>query len=322
VIVKGLSSLFAFAAMAVGFVAYIGSLGIRVGTPPHHANLSMDVADINNIVVDSNVLFRGVPVGKVSRVDSSVSTATIHFYVDDKYEVPADSLVRLENLSALGESYLELEPQSSGGPVFQDGQRIAADYVKQPLSISELGTSVVRVLNELNPDQLQSVIGEADTGLPDPYTVLPNLQRASLLLRNTTTDLHGRGAEVLENSQSLLENAGFVGPALASAAPYLRQLGPLTATVTDESMSLFMRANTPSNVFILGKLVRRIQKLLDDRGPDIRVLTEPLLANVNAIAAALSTVDTSQILANLLSAIPEDGTINLHVSTPQEQAGN
>jgi len=321
VIVKGLASLIAFAAMAVGFVAYIGSLGIRVGTPPHRANLSMDVADINNIVVDSNVLFRGVPVGKVSRVDSSVSTATIHFYVDDKYEVPADSLVRLENLSALGESYLELEPQSSGGPVFQDGQRIAADYVKQPLSISELGTSVVRVLNELNPGQLQSVIGEADTGLPDPYTVLPNLQRASLLLRNTTTDLNGRGKEVLGNVQSLLENAGFVGPALAEAAPSVRALGPGIQALWNNGTNIQLRDDSPASVYIFGKFLQRLQKLLDDRAPDIRVLTEPLMPNINAIAASLSTIDSSQVLGNLLAAVPEDGAINLHVTLPEGQEG-
>ncbi len=73
-------------------------------------------SDINNIVVDSNVLLRGVPVGKVTRIDTSVATATIHFYIDGQYQVPVDSDVRLDNLSALGESYIELEPRSSGGP--------------------------------------------------------------------------------------------------------------------------------------------------------------------------------------------------------------
>jgi phospholipid/cholesterol/gamma-HCH transport system substrate-binding protein len=321
VIVKGLASFLAFAAMAVGFFAYIGSLGIRAGAPPDRANLSMDVADINNVVVESNVLFRGVPVGKVSGIDSSVSTATIHFYIDGKYKVPADSLVRLENLSALGESYLELEPQSSGGPAFRDGQRIAADYVKQPPSISELGTSVVRVLNELNPGQLQNVIDEADTALPDPYAVLPNLQRASLLLRNTTTDLNGRGKEALENVQSLLENAGFVGPALAGAAPSVRDVGPGIQTLWNNGANIILRDDSPGSVYVFGKFLQRIQKMLDDRAPDIRVLTEPLMPNINAIAASLATIDSSQILGNLLAAVPADGAINLHVTLPDAAPG-
>ena len=56
-----------FAVVIAVFVGYIASLGIRVAPPAKRTNLSMDVADINNIVVDSNVLLRGVPVGKVTR---------------------------------------------------------------------------------------------------------------------------------------------------------------------------------------------------------------------------------------------------------------
>ena len=319
---KALATFSAFLAMIIGFLGYIASLGIRVAPPADRTTLTMDVPDINNLVVDSNVLLRGVPVGKVSRIDASISNATIHFYVDNKYKVPADSIVRLENLSALGESYVELEPRSSGEAVFHDGQRIATEAVRQPPSISELGASVVRVLNQLDPGQLEHVIGEAEAGLPDPDAVLPNLERASILLHKTTTDLNGRGEQVLANTQSLLENAEFVGPALADATPGIRDLGPPFQGLFNGGVRIILRDDSPGNVYILGKFIQRIQKLLDDRAADIRVLTEPLMANVQAIAAALQTIDTSQVLANLLSAVPEDGAINLHVTIPESQAAN
>jgi virulence factor Mce-like protein len=308
--------------MVLAFVGYVASLGVRIAPPAARATLSMDVSDISNLEVESNVLLRGVPVGKVSRIDATTSHATIHFYIDDKYKIPADSVVRLENLSALGESYIELEPRNSDGPVFQDGQGVAPQSIKPPGSISELGVSVVRMLNQLDPNQLKRVIGEADTGLPDPYSVLPNLKRASVLLRNTTADLNGRGKTVLENSQSLLENAGFVGPALAETIPAVQVLGPELQAEWNNAMTVPTRLPAPGSVYILGKLVQRIQRLLDDRAPDIRVLTEPLTANIKAIAASLTTIDTSQVLADLLSAVPADGAINLHVTIPERQAGN
>jgi phospholipid/cholesterol/gamma-HCH transport system substrate-binding protein len=316
---KSLISFIVFLGMVTSFVGYVASLGIRIAPPADRVNLSMDVSDTNNLEVDSNVLLRGVPVGKVSRLDTRVSNATIHFYIDGKQKVPAGSIVRLENLSALGESYIELEPRNSGGPVFQDGQRIAPESLRQPGSISELGVSVVHMLNQLDPGQLKRVIGEADAGLPDPYSVLPNLKRASMLLRNTITDLNGRGKKVLENSQSLVENAGFVGPALADATPALRDLGPALAAFFNNSARLSTRLPAPSSIYLLGKLVLRTQKLLDDRAADINVLTEPLTANMNAIASSLATIDTSQVLTNLLAAVPEDGAINLHVTTPEGQ---
>src|SRR5215471_16617660 len=109
---KRLAGFAVFAAMIVAFLLYVSSLGIRVGVPDNRTRLSMEVPDINNLVVDSNVLLRGVAVGKITAIESSTSNATVHFYIDGQYKVPVDSAIRLENLSALGESYVELEPRS------------------------------------------------------------------------------------------------------------------------------------------------------------------------------------------------------------------
>ncbi|WP_319449709.1 MULTISPECIES: MlaD family protein [unclassified Mycobacterium] len=317
--ITSLTSFIAFVAMIVAFIGYVASLGIRITPPANRVNVSMDVSDVNNIVVDSNVLLHGIPVGKVTDIDTSVSTASIRFYIDGQYKIPVDSDVRLENLSALGESYIELDPRNIGGQVLQNGQRIATEDVKRPASISELGTTVVRVLNQLDPDQLKRTIDEVDVGLPDPNTVLPNISRASLLLRNTTTDLKGRGHDTLDNLQILLENAGFVGPALAQAAPPIARLGPSIEALWNYSTDITLRTDSPASVYHFGGFIQRIQNLLDDRGADIRVLTEPMLGNIKAIAASLTTIDSSQILTHLLNSVPEDGAIDLHVTIPESE---
>jgi phospholipid/cholesterol/gamma-HCH transport system substrate-binding protein len=317
VILRATAVFVAFTAMIVAFLFYVAQLGVRVAPPEKRTNLAMDVTDVNNLVAGSNVLLRGVPVGKVDRIDTSISNATVHFYIDNKYTVPGDSLVRLENLSALGESYLELEPQKDGGPAFVDGQRIAPESIVTPKSISELGATVVRTLRQLDPGQLQNVVNQADAALPDPYTVLPNLERTGNVLHNTTTGLNGQGKQALENLQSLLENAGFVGSLLAQPAPALKALGPQISKMWDAGVNFTLRNDMPGDVYVFGKFMQRLQQFLDDRGADLRVLTEPLTPNVQAIASALSNVDSSQILTNLLAATPPDGVIELHVALPQ-----
>jgi phospholipid/cholesterol/gamma-HCH transport system substrate-binding protein len=309
-----LATFVAFFAMIAVFVGYIASLGIRVSPPANRTALSLDVADINNIAVDSNVLLRGVPVGKVTSIDTAVASATIHFYIDGRYQVPLNSDVRLENLSALGESYLEFEPRSTGGPIFRNGQHIAR--VNQPPSISELGTSVVRVLNQLDPHQLSRVVGETDVGLPDPTRVLPNLARASLLLRNTTADFKGKGRELLDNFQVLLQNASFVGPALAGAEPSVRDMGPNIRAAWDDVWKIGL-VLVPADVTQLSALIQRIQKFLDDRGVDLKVLGEATSTNFTLITNALKNFDSSEILANLLATVPQDGAVELHVPIPQ-----
>jgi phospholipid/cholesterol/gamma-HCH transport system substrate-binding protein len=294
-----------FIAVIVFFVGYLMSLGIRVAPPAQRTSLSVEVSDVNNLVPDSNVLLRGVPVGKVTGIDVSVAAATVHFYVESQYKIPVDSEVRLDNLSALGESYIELEPRTTSGPAFRDGERIPRHSIKQPPSISELATSVTRVLNQLDPKQLGRVVAEADAGLPDPTVVL----------RNTVADFNGQGRQALDNFQVLLRNAGFVGPALADAATGIRDLGPPVRVIWDDGFANVGLGLRPTDVLTFAAFLTRIQKFLDDRGPDLRVLGESTSADAKLIASSLRNIDSSQLLANLLATVPEDGTIEFHVGT-------
>jgi len=297
-------------------VYYIASLGVQVGPPDNRVNVAMQVADINGLVVDSNVLLRGVPVGKVTGIDTSMQSATVHFYIDKKYPIPVDSEVRLENLSALGESYIGLMPRVSQGPMFHNGQLVATENVRQPASISELAASVVRVMNQMDPNQLTRLVDELDRALPSPDAVLPNLTRASTMLRNTVVGMHGRGSEVLANFQTLLQNAGFVGPALSMIAPPLLETGEPVSRLFWGADNLLRKSGAPEVFNNFGKLLNRVQKFLDTRSGDIRVFAEALMPNIQGIAASLMNFDTSEILNNMLDAIPEDGTITLRVTVP------
>lgn len=305
-----------FFVMIAGFVGYAASLGIRISPPADRTALSMDVADTNSLVVGSNVLLRGVPVGKVTGIDASITAATIHFYVDGRYRVPVDSDVRLDNLSALGESYIELEPRSSDGPMLRQGERIAPESVKQPPSVSELGVSVVRVLNQLDPQQLSRVVGEFDAGLPDPTRVLPNLEHASLLLRNTTADFKGQGRELLDNFQVLLQNAEFVGPQLAAGAEPIKALGPAIAS-TFNNFTIIPFAASPALISGISGFIYRLQNLLNNRSIDLRFLGEATSGNLLLIADAIKNLDSTQVLQNLQATVPKEGPIDLHVAIPQ-----
>jgi len=308
-------SFLAFGAIIVFVLGYFATLGLRINPPPDRTNLSMNVPDINGLVVGSNVLLRGVPVGKVTGTSTSIHTAAaiVDFYVEGQYRIPVDTEMRLENLSALGESYVGLIPHSDNGAVLQNGQRIATERVVQPPSISELATSVTRVLKQMDPGALKRVIGEADTALPDPTTVLPNLSRASVLLNNTVRDMNGRGRLLFGNFQTLLAHAEWVNPTLTGLAPPAREIGRGVQDFYKHGPVLARRGE-PDNVMNLNKLVGRIQNLLDDRGGDLKVLGEAFQPKLNAIAASLMNLDTAQLLDNFLQQVPADGTITLRVT--------
>lgn len=303
----------AFAVIVVLVLCYFGSLGLRVKPPEGRTNLSMDLSETNSLVTGSNVLLRGVPVGKVSNTSTNVGAATVDFWIDRRYHVPLDSEVRIENLSALGESYIALMPRSEGGPVLQDGQRIATEVIAQPPSISELATSVVRVLDQLDPGAVERVIHQLDAALPNPTTVLPNVSRTSILLRNAATDMRGRGRVLLDNFQALLQNAEWVGPVLDGLTPSLVETFKWSQDMF-KGIPAFLHRGEPENITNFNNLIARVQNFLDIAGGDLKVLGEAMLPKLNAIAATLMNFDTGQILDNLLAAVPSDGRITLRLA--------
>jgi virulence factor Mce-like protein len=305
-------SFLAFAAIIVFVLGYLGSLGLRVSPPSGRTNLSMDVPDVNGLVPGSNVLLRGAPVGKVSSTRTSLQASTIDFYVDGQYRIPADTEVRLENLSALGESYIEFVPRADGGQTLNDGQRISTESVVSPPSVSELTTSVVRVLNQLEPGAIKRIINESDAALPDPKAVLPNLSRASTLLNNMINGMNGQGHQLLSNFQTLLRNAEWVNPVLTNLTPQTQTIGINFQDLFKHFPVLYAR-DEPDSIMNLNNLVVRIQALLDDRGSDLKVLGEAFQPKLNSIAGALMNFDTGQILDHFLDQVPADGTITLRV---------
>jgi virulence factor Mce-like protein len=312
---KNIASFAAFAMIVISAAVYIGSFGLRMGPPAHRINLSMAVPDVKGLVVGSSVLLRGAAIGKVTRVSSSVTDATIDFYIDGDQRIPVNSDVRLDNLSALGEAYVGFIPRTNQGPVLTDGQRIAAQSITVPPSISQLATSVVRVLNQLDPGQLERIVDEADVALPDPGEVLPNLSRASLLARNMVVGMHGKGQEVLDNLQTLLRNAGWVGPTLAELGPSVRATGNSASRVFTGMMNTVAWDN-PKNIVLFQQFLARIQGFLDTRGPDLKVIAQALLPQFQGIGGALMNFDSAQILSNALSGIPKEGAVTLHVTIP------
>lgn len=328
--VKDVISFLAFGAIILFSVSHLAAL-TNARPAAHRTNLSMEVSDINGLVVGSNVLLRGVQIGKISNVGANVKSATIDFYIDARYAIPVDSEARLENLSALGESYINLIPHRDGGLLLRDGQRISTERTVQPASIPELASSVVRVLNQLDPRALQRIINEGNAALPDPATTLPNISRASTLLRNTVADMHGSGRQLLDNFQTLLENASWVGPVLTKFSQGMLATEIAWQDVTKVAPVLSGAGGEPAwhdparpneqpsgggGAFIkyfYNLLGLRLQGFLDRSGADLKVLGEAMQPKLNDVAGALMNLDISQLLDNVLAAVPSDGTVTLHV---------
>jgi hypothetical protein len=197
--------------------------------------------------------------------------------------------------------------------LLKDHERISTKSVVQPSSISELATSVVRVLHQLDPGALARIIGESDAALPDPVAVLPNLSRASTLLNNMLDGLNGQGRELLSNFGTLIRNSEWVNPDFTTLTPIVERFGVVFQDYY-KHLPIVLSRDEPEGVSNLNNLVARVQGLLDTSGGDLKVLGEAFQPKLNTIAATLMNFDSGQILDHFLQQVPADGMITLRVT--------
>ena len=69
-------------------------------------------ADSGGIFAGGEVTYRGVRVGQVARMELTDQGVDLHLDIEENYDsIPAETLAVVGNRSAVGEQYVELQPQ-------------------------------------------------------------------------------------------------------------------------------------------------------------------------------------------------------------------
>ncbi len=71
-----------------------------------------------------NVTYRGVEVGKVSKVQLTNSGVEAVLSLRSEFHIPADLTAYVHSASAIGEQYVDLVPRNGNGPLLKNGDII------------------------------------------------------------------------------------------------------------------------------------------------------------------------------------------------------
>lgn len=113
----------------------------------------------------SAVTYRGVKIGKVRTIvltETGVS-AKVAITSDDK--IPLSSVAKVRSLSPVGEQYLDFQPSTKDGPYLEDGSVIPATSTDLPKTLASTVIAVNKVLDQVDADQLHTLLTELATGL-------------------------------------------------------------------------------------------------------------------------------------------------------------
>ncbi|OBG92434.1 mammalian cell entry protein [Mycobacterium sp. E136] len=108
-----------------------------------------------------NVTYRGYQVGRVESVGLTGNGVEAVLSLDSDVEIPSDVKAEVHSVSAIGEQYIDLIPQSEGSPPLKDGDVIARDQTSVPPNISSLLSATNKGLQAIPQDNLKTVVDEA-----------------------------------------------------------------------------------------------------------------------------------------------------------------
>jgi len=179
----------------VGLDRYLWNQPIQVRATTAHAG---------GIFPNAEVTYRGVAVGRVDAVELVDDGVSIVMALDPGSDVPRDVRAVVANRSAIGEQYVDLQPEAVGEPYLADGDVIEQAATDIPPRLEDVLLSVQELVESVDQQALRTVVTEIGKGLggvgPELRTIV---DETDSLVGDLTTALPDT-REVLANSRTVL----------------------------------------------------------------------------------------------------------------------
>ncbi len=167
-------------------------------------------AESGGIFAGGEVTYRGVRIGKVSELEltEDKSGVDVHLEIENAWdEIPSDSLAVVGNRSAVGEQYVELQPQVDDGPYLENGSEIAEAATRTPIATEKLLGDISATVSSVDREALRTTVHELglafggtgedlqqiiDTGNAFIETADANFDITTALIRDSNVVLNGQ----------------------------------------------------------------------------------------------------------------------------------
>ncbi len=246
----------------LGFIDRVLGRGITV-----HATLPTS----GGLYEGSEVTYRGVKIGKVSKMTATRDGVTLDLALKEGTELPKDSPMYVHNLSAVGEQYLDFEPPDDKGPYVEAGDTLAGSADSMPVDEGELLIELNSFVSSVDKQNLQVLVRELGTMFQNTGESL------QVLLDNGSTFIHEASAHTAE-TRALLDDGLTVLQTQEGEGENIRafssDLAKITESLKDSDADLRTTlSDTPATA-------RELDKLLIDLEPTLPVL----LANATSVS--------------------------------------
>ncbi|MDQ1748908.1 MAG: phospholipid/cholesterol/gamma-HCH transport system substrate-binding protein [Frankiaceae bacterium] len=224
--------LVAFVVISLLGIYYVAAnyVGVHVPWGAHPISVTMQAPDTGGIFTNAAVTERGVDVGRVGKLTLRPGHVDVELRIDPGHSIPKDLRATVANLSAVGEQYVDLEPQSTGGEVLRNGDVITADKVTVPLDDATLLVDLDKLVTSVDRNHLATVIEELGKGFDN---LGPSLQalidNGNKLTQDAIATLPAQ-LKLIDDSRTVLDTQNQVAGELKAWAATFRSFSTQLVT--------------------------------------------------------------------------------------------
>ncbi len=300
--------LLVFAIVALLGVTYAGGkyagLGRLVPGYDQGYLVKAEFVDSGGIFKGAEVTQRGVPIGKVEDLNLSPTgvVASLRLRPGTTVSTPVKAFVG--NRSAVGEQYIDLQPQSDGGAALTGGDSIPQSMTGIPIQPTQLLVNLDKLVRSIDTDDVTvtlNELGKAFDGAGDSLQVL--IDAGDQLTAAATANLPQTLA-LIRDSKPVLDTQRDVAGSFQS---YNTSLAQLTAQLrkSDPDFRALFKNGTDS--------ARTVTSLLEANRANLPVLLDNLVfaAQVQKVripALRQILVTYPNVVAGGFTVTPGDGT--------------
>jgi phospholipid/cholesterol/gamma-HCH transport system substrate-binding protein len=298
--------LVAFAVLTVLGVSYVSARYVGLGDALLGDGyvVTADFDESGGIFANAEVTYRGVAVGRVDRLRLADDGVHVDLRIEKDVQIPADTAAVVENRSAVGEQYVDLQPRSTGGPFLGDGDRIRERETDTPLPVETLLLNLDRLVQSVGKRDLVVVIDELGAAFGGTGRDLQRLLDSGDALTRAAVEALPETTRLIDDGQTVLATQRASGSAIKSFAEDLAALSDTLRSSDGDLRKVLDRGVVAS---------REVRTLIRDNRASISALLANLITSGQVTVARLDGLEQVLVaypdnVAGGYTVVPGDGT--------------
>lgn len=281
--------LVAFVMLSVMGILYVGAnyLGFVDQALGRGYTVHVMLPDSGGLYEGSEASYRGVRIGKVSKMEVQGDGLRVDLALDDDAKIPADSPVFVHNLSVVGEQYISFEPKTKGGPLLKDGDTVHGTPESLPLGEDVLLKDLDSFVSSVNVGELNTVVTELGTMFKDNANPLRSMVDSAQEFIDAAVENEPQTLSLLDDAKTVLETQKSNSDNIRSFANDLADVTDTLAT-SDKNVRTILDKAAPS-ADELTALVSTLRKSLPPLLKPLISVSEVLDARLPALEQLLVT---------------------------------